>query len=346
MLRWAGGASAPPFCPARPRTSGRWPPTLPSTSVPTVARIDAAFQDEWHEQQARRRPADAPELAWLRRISLGLTGTIPSLEEIRRFESLARGPSRDSVGWQRRWPIAATPTTWPNGWPGLSSASTTDPFLLVPPPPVRQLAGRRAGRQRPLRRDRAAPDRRRGLWTDTPATNFITVTINPGDEDHAGSEPAGGPRGPRVPRRAHRLRRMPRPSVRPVEAARLSKPGRFLRRDAAEPARHLATATASTRSRIARPAKLETIALQRAVPARAVAGEGNDRQSPGRLGHHPDNRPFRPRGRQSGLGPAVRPAAGRADRRPAASPARCPRRSTFWPTISWPTATTGGGCWR
>src|SRR5688572_12784502 len=50
-----------------------------------VGQIDAAFEKEWQAANVRPTPA-APPLTVARRLSLGLTGTLPSLEEIRVLE--------------------------------------------------------------------------------------------------------------------------------------------------------------------------------------------------------------------------------------------------------------------
>src|SRR5687767_10550272 len=51
-----------------------------------VEPVDAAFRKKWEE--AKLRPAaPAAELQVARRLSLGLMGTVPSLEEIRHFEA-------------------------------------------------------------------------------------------------------------------------------------------------------------------------------------------------------------------------------------------------------------------
>src|SRR5262245_43440544 len=52
-----------------------------------VERVDASFREQWTSEGAQ--PAQpAPDLLVARRLSLGLMGTLPSLEEIRQFESL------------------------------------------------------------------------------------------------------------------------------------------------------------------------------------------------------------------------------------------------------------------
>jgi hypothetical protein len=60
-----------------------------------VREVDAAFQHEWHSNGLT--PAEpAPDLIQARRMSLGLMGTVPSLEEIRQFEEL---PPEQRMAW-------------------------------------------------------------------------------------------------------------------------------------------------------------------------------------------------------------------------------------------------------
>ena len=61
-----------------------------------VDRINESYRDDWDARGITPAPP-APDLAVARRLSLGLTGTVPSLEEIREFEA---GPDGDRVdGW-------------------------------------------------------------------------------------------------------------------------------------------------------------------------------------------------------------------------------------------------------
>ena len=55
-----------------------------------VAQVDAGFERAW-SASGLKPAALAHELAIARRMSLALAGTIPSLEEIRRFESWPEG---------------------------------------------------------------------------------------------------------------------------------------------------------------------------------------------------------------------------------------------------------------
>ena len=86
----------------RPPTST--PPREPDKKTgqadlgPIVAEVNAVFERRWAEKGTR--PATpATELAVLRRLSLALTGSIPSLEEIRQFEARpAEGATREPAG--------------------------------------------------------------------------------------------------------------------------------------------------------------------------------------------------------------------------------------------------------
>jgi hypothetical protein len=56
----------------------------------TLTRLNAAFQQSWDKQNLQVAPR-ADDLTLARRLSLGLTGTIPSLEEIRALEAVPEG---------------------------------------------------------------------------------------------------------------------------------------------------------------------------------------------------------------------------------------------------------------
>lgn len=165
--------------------SGNRPtPVVPSDSASvraTAMRVDAAFDETWREQGLT--PAEAaPELAVVRRIALGLTGTIPSLEEIRQFES---------------WPKDSRIERWLSGT--LADRRYAD---FVAERLARAYVGVDGGQFLLYRRrrfvswlsDQLAANEPydaivqhliadSGLWTDTPATNFITVAIQPGSNE-------------------------------------------------------------------------------------------------------------------------------------------------------------------
>jgi len=60
------------------------------------ARVDEAFREGWRTRGISPAPA-APDLAVMRRLNLALAGTVPSLEEVRRFEAMA--PERRLGAW-------------------------------------------------------------------------------------------------------------------------------------------------------------------------------------------------------------------------------------------------------
>src|SRR6266404_4676870 len=58
--------------------------------LPVVATVDRAFREQW--SAAKLTPASrAPDLIVARRLALALTGSIPSLQEIRRLEAGGEG---------------------------------------------------------------------------------------------------------------------------------------------------------------------------------------------------------------------------------------------------------------
>src|SRR5207244_40426 len=72
--------------------------TLGDDLEAAVARVDRWFQDRWADEQVAPAGA-ADELQVIRRLSLALVGTVPSLAEIREFEEDTR-PDR-----LRRWTL-------------------------------------------------------------------------------------------------------------------------------------------------------------------------------------------------------------------------------------------------
>lgn len=151
---------------------------LPSEIRDTVASLDRSFEQAW--QEAGVTPASpADDLQVLRRLSLALCGTIPSLEEIRTFESEA-APGRID-----RWTVRL-----------LKDNRYADYFAERL---GRGFVGSEMGQFIVFRRDRfidwlrqqlaqnAPYDavvrqmiRETGLWTDRPATNYVTSAIADG----------------------------------------------------------------------------------------------------------------------------------------------------------------------
>ena len=161
--------------PDRKPRAGRLPAAQQATLDRTVSKIDAAFRQSWEE--AGLEPAgQADDLLVARRLSLALEGTIPSLEEIRQFE--AHGPE-DRIDWWLRGIFADRRYSdymserFARAWVGTEQG----PFLLYR---RRRFVSWLADQLHENRRyDRIVRDliADTGLWTDKPATNFITVSL-------------------------------------------------------------------------------------------------------------------------------------------------------------------------
>ena len=97
---------------------------LTTDPEPIVKSVDDSFRTHW--AAAKMVPSEkAGDLVLMRRLSLALCGTVPSLEEIRRFECR---PERNAGQRMARFACsktAAAPTTSPSDLPGFMSAPKT-----------------------------------------------------------------------------------------------------------------------------------------------------------------------------------------------------------------------------
>jgi Protein of unknown function (DUF1549)/Protein of unknown function (DUF1553) len=143
---------------------------------PIAARVDDVFRRRWAEQKLTAATA-APELAVMRRLSLSLCGTIPSLEEVRRFES--RPADRRLDAWlddllHDRRCADYLAERFARAFVGTEEG----PFLRFRRRRFVSWLSDAILENRPydaIVRNLIADD---GLWTDHPATNFLTVTID------------------------------------------------------------------------------------------------------------------------------------------------------------------------
>jgi Protein of unknown function (DUF1553)/Protein of unknown function (DUF1549) len=156
---------------------GKADESRPRFERPEVVRlVDEEFRRAWRERGIEPAPP-APDLAVMRRLSLALTGMLPSLEEIRRFE--ARSPERRVDLWlddllRDRRSADYLAERFARAYVGTEDG----PFI--------QFRRRRfttwlsdallANRSyAAIVRDLIAD---RGVWTDHPATNFVSVTFD------------------------------------------------------------------------------------------------------------------------------------------------------------------------
>jgi len=153
----------------------------PADIADTVGAVDRFFDAGWKD--SGHKPAQlADDLQVLRRLTLSLCGTIPSLEEIRAFESNGSPDRLDH--WTSRL---------------LSDSRFADYFAERL---ARSFVGNEGGQFIVFRRDRFSDWLRQqltkntpydemaremisgtGLWTDHPATNYVTAAIANGELD-------------------------------------------------------------------------------------------------------------------------------------------------------------------
>ncbi len=162
-------------------TDFRSPSQPPAEIADAVHAVDGYFESTWKESGRKPAPS-ADELQVLRRLTLALCGTIPSLEEIRIFES---NPAPDRLDqWTNRL---------------LADSRFADYFAERL---ARSFVGNEMGQVVVFRRDRFSDWLRQqltknapydetvrqmisgtGLWTDHPATNYVTAAIANGELD-------------------------------------------------------------------------------------------------------------------------------------------------------------------
>jgi hypothetical protein len=172
-----GGALRSPLT-ARVREA---PPPGPRDDLrPVVARLDEAMARQWAELVVAPT-GPAPELTVARRLSLALTGSIPSVEEIRRFEARPAGGRLDA--WLDHLLRDRRTADYQAERFARAFVGTEDgPFLLFRRRRFTTWLSDAFHENRPydaIVRDLVAET---GLWTDHPATNFLTVTFNPETE--------------------------------------------------------------------------------------------------------------------------------------------------------------------
>jgi hypothetical protein len=149
-----------------------------------VSEVNGQFRREW--ANAGLHPAEsADDLTLARRLSLALMGTIPSLEEIRQLEADASDQRLDrwlaGIYGDRRY------TDYLAERLARAFVGTEDgPFLVYRRRRFVSWLSDQVERNRPydqIVRELIAGG---GLWTDQPATNFVTVTV---ENDKKGPNP-------------------------------------------------------------------------------------------------------------------------------------------------------------
>jgi hypothetical protein len=155
-------------------------PTIDPTWRQTTERLDKLFADEW--RAAKVQPAgDADTLVLARRLALALMGTVPSLEEIRFLQGEPREERFEQ--WLEHVLDDGRHHDYFAERLGRAFVGTKEgAFLVFRRRRFVSWLSDQLSADRPydaIVRDLIEAD---GLWTDQPATNFLTVTIKPGQE--------------------------------------------------------------------------------------------------------------------------------------------------------------------
>lgn len=143
----------------------------------TVRRVDASFRSRWAAEGVAPATA-APEPAVLRRLALALSGSIPSLEEVRRLETLPEGQraaryAADLLAERRFADYFA------ERFARVYVGTENGPFVIFRRRRFVSWLSDQLMKGRPydqIVRELIHTD---GLWTDRPAVNFVTVTYDP-----------------------------------------------------------------------------------------------------------------------------------------------------------------------
>lgn len=169
--------------------SGRPPKTLPLPEQPiadesfatSLAAVDRALTDRWErEGLIPAQPAD--DLTVLRRLSLTLHGTVPSLETIRQFEADDQ-PHRIDRWTGRMLQDPRFGDYFAERFSRVLAGAENGQFVLFRRDRFNAWLSKQFLENRPwdeMTRELIAG---RGLWTDTPATNFTTSAADEGNLD-------------------------------------------------------------------------------------------------------------------------------------------------------------------
>lgn len=142
-----------------------------------VDRVNQSFRSKW-EAEGLRSAAPASWLTMVRRLSLALTGSIPSLEEIRRLERVPQ-ERRVEVWVEALLNDRRTSDYVAERLARAFVGTEGGPFLVFRRRRFVTWLSDQIHDGRPydqVVRDLIASD---GIWTDRPATNFVTVTYDP-----------------------------------------------------------------------------------------------------------------------------------------------------------------------
>ena len=143
-----------------------------------VAKVDAAFQADWASHGIPAAPR-ADDLTFIRRLSLALTGSIPSLEEIREVQAM-KGDDVPQRWLARLLADRRTSDYLAERLARVYVGTENGPFLIYRRRRLVEWLSEALLQNRPY--DRIVRDlvESKGVWTTNPAVNFVTITNEQG----------------------------------------------------------------------------------------------------------------------------------------------------------------------
>ena len=159
------------------------PPETDRVSETVVRHVDVLTADRW-DAAGVTPAAEADELTVLRRLSLALHGTIPSLEEIRRFEADER-PDRLTHAAAAMLEDPRFGRYFAERFARALVGTATDPFVIFRRDRFTEWLSERFQGDHPFDETARALIAGEGMWTDTPEVNFITAAFANDDLDEA-----------------------------------------------------------------------------------------------------------------------------------------------------------------
>lgn len=142
-----------------------------------VEKVNAAFADEW--KKAGVEPAEpAPNLVVSRRLSLALAGTVPSLQEIRAFETQ---PDSDQLQWwiARLFADRRSSDYLAERFARAFVGVEDGPFLVFRRRRLVEWLSVALHENRPYDQIVRELIDSKGVWTTHPEVNFVTATVEP-----------------------------------------------------------------------------------------------------------------------------------------------------------------------
>ncbi|MCA9179648.1 MAG: DUF1553 domain-containing protein [Planctomycetales bacterium] len=169
------------------RQASREPGASPSSLQTVVEDVDQEFRDAWSRSSADRGAAltpapEAPLELRIRRASLALMGSIPSLEELRWLENLDE-PARFAA-WVEH--LLADKRTANHVAERLTRAfvgTENGPFLLYRRSRFHEWLAEQFAANRPYDEIVRELISGNGLWTTSPSVNFLTATLDANNDN-------------------------------------------------------------------------------------------------------------------------------------------------------------------